>query len=119
MQIRTVPEPGAAALAADSTQGCLAITWPYAPPHQGISSTEEILATFDGAIADRHPPTGPTQDTAGIEHPGREGVRLLTWGDPYLLAWLEAMRGEPLTDVDFEVAGLDPTANPLRSGHLD
>ena len=85
MQIRTVPEPGATALAADGTQGCLAITWPYAPPHLGIGSTEEILATFDGAIADRHPPTGPTQDAAGIEHPGREGVRLLTWGDPYLI----------------------------------
>ena len=43
-----------------------------------------MLATFSGEVADRHPPTGPTTDEAGVEHPGKEGVRLLTWGDPYL-----------------------------------
>ncbi len=42
--------------------GCLGITWPYAPPHLGIAGTEEILATFSGELADRHPPTEPTQD---------------------------------------------------------
>jgi hypothetical protein len=50
--------------------------------------TEEILATFNGELADRHPPTGPIQDADGVEQPGREGVRLLTWGNPYLTAWL-------------------------------
>jgi hypothetical protein len=80
MQIRTVPEPGTTALAADGAAGCLGITWPYAPPHLGIAGTEEVLATCDGELADRHPPTGPTQDADGIERPGREGVRLLTWG---------------------------------------
>lgn len=90
--IRSIPEPDGQTLAADGAANCLAITWPYAPPHLGISSTEEILATFSGEMADRHPPTGPTTDSAGVERPGREGVRLLTWGDPYLTAWLESLR---------------------------
>lgn len=94
MQIRSVPEPDGQALAADGAASCLAITWPYSPPHLGISGTEEVLATFSGELADRHPPTGPTTDSTGVEQPGREGVRLLTWGDPYLTAWLEAVRGE-------------------------
>jgi len=94
MQVRSVPEPGMNTLAVDGTAGCLTITWPYAPPHLGIGSTEEVLGTFSGELADRHPPTGPTTDTAGVDHPGREGVRLLAWGDPYLTAWLEAVRGE-------------------------
>src|SRR5262245_57604137 len=95
MRIRSMPEPAPDRLAAD---GCLAITWPYAPPQLGIGSTEEVLATFTGEVADRHPPTGPTTDAAGVDHPGKEGVRLLTWGDPHLAAWLEAVRGEPLTE---------------------
>jgi hypothetical protein len=45
---------------------------------------------------------------------GKEGVRLLTWGDPYLTAWLEAVRGEPLTEADYQVAGLSKEMNPLR-----
>jgi superfamily II DNA or RNA helicase len=114
MQIRSVPEPGTTALAADGTAGCLGITWPYAPSHLGVAGAEEILATFSGELADRHPPTGPTQDDSGVEQPGREGVRLLTWGDPYLTAWLEAVRGEPLTEADYRAAGLDPAMNPLR-----
>ncbi len=104
MHIRNVPEPGMSSLAGDGTQGCLGITWPYAPPHLGIGGTEEILATFNGELADRHPPTGPTQDSHGVEQPGREGVRLLTWGDPYLTAWLEEIRGELLTDADYRAA---------------
>lgn len=85
-------------LAADGAANCLAITWPYAPSKFGIGGTEEILATFSGELADRHPPTGPTTDSTGVEQPGRDGVRLLTWGDPYLTAWLEAVRGEtPIT----------------------
>jgi ERCC4-related helicase len=114
MQIRTVPEPGTDRLATDGTTGCLAITWPYAPLHLGIGSREEVLATFSGEVADRHPPTGPTTDAAGVEHPGKEGVRLLTWGDPYLTAWLEAVRGEPLSEADYRAAGLSAEVNPLR-----
>ncbi len=94
MLIRSIPEPNGQMLVADGAASCLAITWPYAPPHLGIGGTDEILATFSGELADRHPPTGPTTDSTGVEQPGREGVRLLTWGDPYLTAWLEAVRGE-------------------------
>jgi hypothetical protein len=54
------------------------ITWPYAPSHLGIASTEEVLATFSSEVADRHPPTGPTTDATGVEHSGKEGVRLST-----------------------------------------
>jgi hypothetical protein len=93
--------------------GCLAVTWPYAP-EPGTGSTEEVLATFSGEVADRHPPTGPTTDEAGVEHPGKEGVRLLTWGDPYLTAWLEAVRGGPLAGADSLAAGLAPGSNPMR-----
>jgi ERCC4-related helicase len=114
MQLRSVPEPGTEALAADGTAGCLAITWPYAPPHLGIGSTEEVLVTFSGEVADRHPPTGPTTDAAGVEHPGREGVRLLTWGDPFLTAWLEAVRGETLVEADYQTLGLNLETSPLR-----
>jgi hypothetical protein len=71
MQVRTVPETGTDRLAADETAGCLAVTWPYAPPPLGIGSTEEALATFSGEVADRHPPTGPTADEAGVERPAR------------------------------------------------
>jgi hypothetical protein len=113
MQIRTEPEPGTDCLAADGTTGCLTITWPYAPSHLGIGNTEEVLVTFNGEVADRHPPTGPTTDAAGVEHPGREGVRLLTWGDPYLQEWLEAIRGEPLRAEDYQAANLTTQTNPL------
>ena len=85
-----------------------------APPHLGVGSTEEALATFSGAAADRHPPAGPAAGATGVEHPGKEGVRLLTWGDPYLTAWLEAVRGEPLAEADYLAAGLAPGSNPLR-----
>ncbi len=102
MRVLTVPEPGAETVAANGTQGCLSITWPYPPPYLGIGETEEVLATFDGELADRHPPTAPTEDATGVGQPGNEGVRLLTWGDPYLTAWLEALRGESLTERDCE-----------------
>jgi hypothetical protein len=51
--------------------------------------------------------------TYWVEQPGKEGVRLLTWADPYLLAWLEAVRGEPLTKKDYRLAGSDPNRDPL------
>jgi hypothetical protein len=70
-----------------------------APLQLGVGSTEEVLATFSGEAAGRHPPAGPTTDEAGVEHPGKEGVRLLTWGDPYLTAWQGAVRGEPLSEA--------------------
>jgi hypothetical protein len=108
IRIRTIPEPGAASVTGDCTKSCLAITWPYAPGHLGVDGIEEVHATFDGSIADRHPPTGPVEDEAGVEHPGREGVRLLTWGAPYLAAWLEAVRGEPLTDAYLTAAQSNP-----------
>lgn len=97
MRIITVPEPGTNTIMQDGTQACLSITWALAPLHLGISPNEEILATFSGELADRHPPTGPSQDEYGTITRGSEGVRLLTWGDPYLQAWLEAVRGEPLS----------------------
>jgi hypothetical protein len=97
---------------------CLAVTWPYAP-ELGTGSTEEVLATFGGAAADRHPPTGPTTDEAGVERPGKEGVRLLTWGDPYLAAWLGAVRGEPLKEADYGAAGLAPGSNPMRQARRE
>jgi hypothetical protein len=114
MQIRTVPEPDSDRLATDGAAGCMSITWPYAPPHLGIGSTEEVLATFSGEVAHQHPPTGPTTDADGVEQPGKEGVRLLTWGDSYLVAWLEAVRSEPLTEADYRLGGLDVDRNPLR-----
>jgi hypothetical protein len=94
------------------TQGCLAITWADAPPHLGIEATEEILATFNGALADRYPPTAPGEGDYSEVVEATAGVRLLTWGDPYLTAWLEAIRGEPLTEEDYRDAGLQPGKNP-------
>jgi len=105
MRIQVVPEPGTNSVVNDGTQACLSITWPYAPPHLGVGETEEIMATFSGELADRHPPTAPTEDASGVDQPGREGVRLLTWGDPYLTAWLKSLRGVPLTEGDYQASG--------------
>lgn len=101
MRIVRIAEPGTSTPIQDGTRACLAITWPYAPPHLGIGPTEEILATFSGELADRHPPTGPTQDEGGAPISAKEGVRLLAWGDPYLQSWLEGVRGEPLPEDDW------------------
>jgi len=98
MRIVRIAEPGTSTPIQDGTRACLAITWPYAPTHLGIGPTEEILATFSGELADRHPPTGPSQDEGGPPISAKEGVRLLTWGDHHLQAWLEAVRGEPLPE---------------------
>lgn len=113
MGIRSLPEPGLPTVAADGRRACLGITWLNVPAELGIDGTEEILATFDGALADRHPPTGPSQAEDGSVQRGHEGVRLLTWGDPYLHAWLLAVRGEPLTPDDYHTLGLAPEQNPL------
>ena len=104
MRIISVPEPGTDVQIQDGTRGCLSIIWAYAPPHLGIGPTEEMLATFSGELADRHPPTGPTQHVDGSAVKAKEGVRLLTWADPYLQAWLEAIRGDPLTDDEYRRA---------------
>jgi hypothetical protein len=85
-----------------------------APPQPGTGSTEEVLATFSGAAADRHRPTGPTADAPGVEQPGKEGVQLLAWGDPYLAAGLEVVRGQLLTEADYRDRGLTPGINPKR-----
>jgi hypothetical protein len=114
MRARSVPEPGADRLAADGTAGCPAVTWPYAPPQLGVGSTSSVLATFGGEAAGRHRPTGPAADEAGVERPGKEGVRLLTWCGPHLRAWLGAVCGGPLAEVDFLAAGLTPGTNPMR-----
>lgn len=98
MTINAVPEPGIDTIEADGIRACLAINWTNAPPHLGIDPTETVPLTFNGALADRHPPTAPTQDDEGNPVEGREGVRLLTWGDPYLTAWLEAMSGKENND---------------------
>jgi ERCC4-related helicase len=113
MRILCVPEPGLTSSSQSGTQGCLAITWADAPPHLGIEATEEILATFNGTLADRHPPTAPAEGDHSEIVEATEGVRLLTWGDPYLTAWLEAIRGGPLTEEDYREAGLQPGENPL------
>jgi len=115
MRIITVPEPGTNTVIQDGTQGCLAITWVYAPPHLGIAPTEEVLVTFSGALADRHPPTAPGEGEQGVDVEGKAGVRLLTWGDPYLMAWLEAVRGAPLTEADYHMAGLTPDTDVIRT----
>jgi hypothetical protein len=115
MRIITVPEPGANTVVQDGTRGCLAITWAYAPPQLGIDPTEEVLATFSGELADRHPPTAPGEGESGMEVEGKEGVRLLTWGDPYLTAWLETVRGTPLTEADYQAAGLKPGASSFET----
>jgi hypothetical protein len=112
MRILAVPEPGTNTIVQDGTRGCLAITWAYAPPYLGIDPTEEVLVTFSGELADRHPPTAPGEGENGAEVEGKEGVRLLTWGDPYLTAWLEAVRGAPLTEVDYQAVGLEPNTSP-------
>src|SRR5262245_20622633 len=78
MRILCVPEPGMATASRVGTPGCLAITWAEAPAHLGIEATEEILATFSGELADRHPPTAPAEgdQRQGVQE--TEGVRLLT-----------------------------------------
>jgi hypothetical protein len=47
-----------------------------------------------------------------------EGVRLLTWGDPLLEAWLGAIRGTPLTDADYKVSGVarDDDSDAINAG---
>ena len=112
MRIATVPEPGAITTTADGTEGCLGIVWADAPDHLALHAQEAVLVTFSGEIADRHPPTAANPDDQATTGKLTEGVRLLTWGDPLLEAWLELIRRGPLTDADYEASGLARDADP-------
>ncbi len=101
MIVSAAPEPGEKTVTSDGLPGCLSINWPDVPPQTGISPAESIAATFDGRMADKHPPTAPVRDAEGNLVEGGEGVRLLTWGDPYLEAWLETICGR-LSDENGE-----------------
>ena len=118
MRIIVVPEPGTTGSATDGLHGCLAITWPYAPSPLGIRAAEEILAIFNGALADRHPPTNPSAGSDRLQTVRPEGVRLLTWGDPYLVAWLEAIRGDALTEADYYQAAIGLQMSSLTKRSL-
>ncbi len=93
MIVDAAPEPGEKTVTSDGLPGCLSINWPDVPPQTGISPAESIAATFDGRMADKHPPTAPVRDAEGNLVEGGEGVRLLTWGDPYMEAWLAVIGG--------------------------
>jgi superfamily II DNA or RNA helicase len=111
MHLDSISEPGGA----PDARTCYALTWPGVPSSLGITPDEVLIATFDAAVADRHPPTPPPEGTAG----GRtidEGARLLTWGDAYLTAWLEALRGRPPTEADYQAAGQSPDTPPPDLG---
>ena len=114
MQIAAVPEPGTIATTADGTEGCLSIVWPDAPQHLGLQAQEEVLITFSGAVADRHPPTAASPAEQAATARLTEGVRLLTWGDPLLEAWLARVRGIPLTDADYRAAHLTRDTDPFE-----
>ena len=66
-------------------------------------------------MADRHPPTSRQSEEGRVPAGGREGVRLLTWGDPLLTAWLGAVRGDALTASDWAAAGMAEGAAPFAS----
>jgi ERCC4-related helicase len=88
MSIVAVPEPGNQTIFVEALGGCHSIRWLHPPAHLGIAPHDEILVTFNGALADKYPPTSHESDVIATTHNGHEGVRLLTWGDPYLQAWL-------------------------------
>ena len=113
MQIATVPEPATLTTTVDGTAGCLSIVWADAPQYLGLQAQEELLVTYNGEVADRHPPTAASADDEAATAKLSEGVRLLTWGDPALEAWLTAIRGAPLNDADYATAGLARDADPF------
>jgi hypothetical protein len=113
MQIATVPEPGAITTTADGTQGCLSVVWADTPRHLGLHAEEVVLVTFSGEVADRHPRTAASPEHQAAMAKLTEGVRLSTWGNPLLEAWLEATRGAPVTDADYKASGLARDADPF------
>jgi superfamily II DNA or RNA helicase len=106
MILQVCPEPGTAVVEPDGTKGCLKLRWAYAPEYLGFEATDELLVTFNPDLADRHPPTAPQLDEADQRQKGREGVRLLTWGDPLLEAWLRDVRGEEIDPTCLGLYGL-------------
>jgi hypothetical protein len=76
MQITTVLEPGTTIPIANGTEGVLSIAWPNAPQHLGLQAEEEVLVTFSGKVADRHPPTAANPGDHAAAKP-TEGVRLV------------------------------------------
>ncbi|WP_159690405.1 DEAD/DEAH box helicase [Cognatazoarcus halotolerans] len=94
MSIMAIPEPGSQTTESDGRRACFRLTWQGAPAPLGILDDEELLVTFNGELADRHPPTAKSaDDEEEITATSGEGVRLLTWGDPLLVSWLEAFAG--------------------------
>jgi len=87
----------------------------YAPPHLGVDPGDEVLSPSVASW-----PTGTHQPArwrvlAELRSRAKEGVRLLTWGDSYLTAWLEAIRGELLTDADYRAASSHQAPVPPQS----
>lgn len=115
MHIATVPEPGTMTTTADGTNGCLSLVWADAPHHLGLQAQEELLVTFSGEVADRHPPTAASASDEATTINLSEGVRLLTWGDPLLEAWLTAIRGDQLSSEDYAAVGLGTEGNPFHA----
>lgn len=87
MRITSSPEPGNSAALENPLRACYTLAWNYPPPELGIEPGEEVMVTFSGEVADRHPPTASVEPVNG-DRRQREGVRLLTWGDELLTAWL-------------------------------
>jgi len=114
MLITEVAEPEVGGRPPQNPGRCFSITWALAPAELGVGPGEAVLVTFDSEVADRHPPTAPA-DTEDGSRSQRKGVRLLTWGDPYVAGWLAAVRGEPLTEGDYRTAGLEPGICPFPS----
>ena len=91
MTVKAVPEPGSTNIEPNGIRACLQMSWQGTPCHLGILDDEELLVTFNGELADRHPPTAKSGDDEDQINPSsKEGVRLLTWGDPLLTSWLMA-----------------------------
>jgi hypothetical protein len=106
MRVTAVPEPGSELPPVEGQGACYELCWPDAPGYLGIDPENPVLITFDPLLADRHPPTGPQEDEAGGDRPATEGVRLLTWGEPLLTAWLSSLLGERLTLSELEELGV-------------
>ena len=74
MRIVSIPEPGLEAAARDGRRACLSRSpGPTCQRSLGIDGTEEVLATFDGELADRHPPPARVRRRMGASC---EGMRV-------------------------------------------
>lgn len=115
MMVREIAEPEVGGRVPQNPGRCFAITWASPPRELGITGDEAVLVTSDCEVADRHPPTAPSEsDDINVGAGNRtKSVRLLTWGDPYLSAWLSGVRGKPLAEEDYRAAGLDSNTCPF------